>query len=87
MTEVDLQGWIGRSRVTRDTIDANQLAKIAATLDCPVPVPDEATFLPAGWHWAYFPDITPLSGIGRDGHQALGEFLPPITLPRRMWAT
>ncbi len=27
MTEVDLQGWIGRSRVTRDTIDANQLAK------------------------------------------------------------
>jgi 3-methylfumaryl-CoA hydratase len=87
MTEVDLQGWIGRSRVTRDTIDANQLAKIAATLDCPVPALDEATFLPPGWHWAYFPDITPLSGIGRDGHQALGEFLPPVTLPRRMWAS
>ena len=87
MTEVDLQGWIGRSRVTRDTIDANQLAKIAATLDCPVPALDKATFLPPGWHWAFFPDITPLSGIGRDGHQALGEFLPPITLPRRMWAS
>ena len=87
MTEVDLQGWIGRSRVTRDTIDANQLAKIAATLDCPVPALDEAACLPPGWHWAFFPDITPLSGIGRDGHQALGEFLPPITLPRRMWAS
>jgi len=87
MTEVDLQGWIGRSRVTRDTIDTNQLAKIAATLDCPAPARDEAASLPPGWHWAFFPDITPLSGIGRDGHQALGEFLPPVTLPRRMWAS
>ena len=87
MTGVDLTGWIGRSRVTRDTIDAGQLAKIAATFDCPVPALGEAASLPPGWHWAFFPEITPLSGIGRDGHQALGEFLPPITLPRRMWAS
>ena len=87
MTEPGLTDWVGRSRVTRDTIDANQLAKIAATFDCPVPDLNEAACLPPGWHWAFFPDITPLSGIGRDGHQALGEFLPPITLPRRMWAS
>ncbi len=87
MTEPGLTDWVGRSRVTRDMIDPDQLAKIAATLDCPVPGLDEAACLPPGWHWAYFPDITPLSGIGRDGHQALGEFLPPITLPRRMWAS
>ncbi len=87
MSAPDLADWVGRSRVTRDTIDADQLAKIAATLDCPAAGLDEAAGLPPGWHWAYFPDITPLSGIGRDGHQALGEFLPPITLPRRMWAS
>lgn len=87
MSAPDLADWVGRSRVTRDTIDADQLVKIAATLDCPAAGPDEAAGLPPGWHWAYFPDITPLSGIGRDGHQALGEFLPPITLPRRMWAS
>ncbi|MEM9470907.1 MAG: MaoC family dehydratase N-terminal domain-containing protein [Pseudomonadota bacterium] len=85
MTLSDLTGWVGRSRSTRDTIDQGQLEKIAATFDCPMP--GEAAALPPGWHWAYFPDITPLSGIGRDGHQALGEFLPPITLPRRMWAS
>lgn len=87
MTGLRVTDWVGRSRVTRDTIDAGQLAKIAATLDCPMPGLDEAALLPPGWHWAFFPDITPLSGIGRDGHQALGEFLPPITLPRRMWAS
>lgn len=87
MSAPDLADWVGRSRVTRDTIDGDQLAKIAATLDCPAASLDKAAGLPPGWHWAYFPDITPLSGIGRDGHQALGEFLPPITLPRRMWAS
>ena len=87
MTGSDLTGWIGRSRTTRDTIAAGQLEKIAATFDCPVSAPDGAGFLPPGWHWAFFPDITPLAGIGRDGHQALGEFLPPVPLPRRMWAS
>ncbi len=85
MTLSDLTGWVGRSRTTRDTIDQAQLEKIAATFDCQVPA--EAAALPPGWHWAYFPDITPMSGIGRDGHQALGEFLPPVPLPRRMWAS
>ncbi len=87
MSDNALTDWIGRSRTTRDTIDASQLAKIAATFDCPAAALDQLAFLPAGWHWAFFAEITPLSGIGRDGHQALGEFLPPVTLPRRMWAS
>ncbi|MEP1661349.1 MAG: MaoC family dehydratase N-terminal domain-containing protein [Anderseniella sp.] len=87
MSQSDLTDWVGRSRATRGTIDVAQLAKVAATLDRPMPALDEAACLPPGWHWAFFPDITPLSGIGRAGHQALGEFLPPITLPRRMWAS
>ncbi|MEM7634021.1 MAG: MaoC family dehydratase N-terminal domain-containing protein [Pseudomonadota bacterium] len=86
MTDVDPTGWIGRSRSTRDTIDAGQMAKIAAALSSPAPALDTTTSLPPGWHWGFFHDITPLADIGRDGHQALGEFLPPVTLPRRMWA-
>lgn len=85
MSDTDLAGWIGKSRTTRDTIDAGHLAKVAATLDGGAP--DQAVALPPGWHWAFFPEITPMSGIGRDGHQALGEFLPPVPLPRRMWAS
>jgi 3-methylfumaryl-CoA hydratase len=72
MSDNALTDWIGRSRTTRDTIDASQLAKIAATFDCPAAALDQLAFLPAGWHWAFFAEITPLSGIGRDGHQALG---------------
>jgi 3-methylfumaryl-CoA hydratase len=87
MTGKNFTGWIGKTRITTDTISTGQLAKIAATFDRPAPSTDPGQTLPPGWHWAYFAEITPLSGIGRDGHQALGEFLPPITLPRRMWAS
>jgi 3-methylfumaryl-CoA hydratase len=38
------------------------------------------------WHWLYFRDIAPRSGLGRDGHPALGGFLPPVGPARRMWA-
>jgi 3-methylfumaryl-CoA hydratase len=38
------------------------------------------------WHWIYFWPITPMNALGRDGHLAMGRFLPPIDLPRRMWA-
>ncbi len=84
MSSAYLSDWIGRTRKATDTIQSGHLAKIAATFDCQAPAKGDP--LPLGWHWAFFAEITPLSGIGRDGHQALGEFLPPITLPRRMWA-
>ena len=87
MTDSALTDWIGRSRTSIDTISADHLAKVAATFDGEPPSLEENSPLPPGWHWAFFPDITALSGIGRDGHQALGEFLPPVALPRRMWAS
>jgi hydroxyacyl-ACP dehydratase HTD2-like protein with hotdog domain len=34
----------------------------------------------------YFWAIAPRSGLGRDGHSALGGFLPPVCKARRMWA-
>ena len=86
MTQGDYKSWIGKNRTTNDTINLAQIAKVAATFDLDVSKFSNGSPLPPGWHWAFFPEITPLSGIGRDGHQALGEFLPPVTLPRRMWA-
>lgn len=42
--------------------------------------------LPLLHHWLYFWDVKPPSGLGPDGHPAKGGFLPPVPLPRRMWA-
>jgi 3-methylfumaryl-CoA hydratase len=42
--------------------------------------------LPPLWHWAYFWTAAPQSELGPDGHPARGGFLPPVPLPRRMWA-
>lgn len=42
--------------------------------------------LPLLHHWLYFWDVKPPAGLGADGHPARGGFLPPVPLPRRMWA-
>src|SRR6185295_14759388 len=42
--------------------------------------------LPPLWHWIYFTPKTPAREIGADGHPRRGGFLPPVSLPRRMWA-
>jgi 3-methylfumaryl-CoA hydratase len=42
--------------------------------------------LPPLWHWLYFLPHHRQSEIGADGHARRGGFLPPVPLPRRMWA-
>src|SRR3546814_15783247 len=32
------------------------------------------------------PQVAPMAELGTDGHPAKGSFLPPVPLPRRMWA-
>ena len=49
-----------------------------------MPVP--GTPLPPLWHWLYFLPMHRQSDIGPDGHARRGGFLPPVPLPRRMWA-
>src|SRR5690606_25062625 len=58
---------------------------MAATLDM-AETPTEGDPLPPGWHWMYFNPIIRRSGLGVVGHPQRGGFLPPIALPRRMWA-
>jgi 3-methylfumaryl-CoA hydratase len=42
--------------------------------------------LPPLWHWLYFLPLYRQSEVGPDGHAKRGGFLPPVPLPRRMWA-
>ncbi len=73
-----------------DTVTATPFAALAATLDCtgadPAVRPASGTVLPYLWHWLYFLPIAAQSEIGEDGHPKRGGFLPPVALPRRMWA-
>jgi 3-methylfumaryl-CoA hydratase len=80
-----LEAWIGRTRETHDLIAPFQARAMAATLERE-PAPGEGDALPPGWHWLYFADIARHSALGADGHEARGDFLPPVPLPRRMWA-
>ncbi len=79
-----LQDWIGRTRDLEDTLTRVPAQAMSATLDLPPPA-DRAA-LPPLWHWLYFLPSAPTSELGEDGHAAKGGFLPPVPLPRRMWA-
>ena len=81
-----LRGWIGRSETLADRCDAARVRQLAASLDLdPAPFADGAE-LPPLWHWIFTTPLSPLREAGPDGHPARGGFLPPVPLPRRMWA-
>ncbi len=81
-----LRSWIGRSESRQDQLVATPVAALSATLDREDPPPVAGTALPPLWHWLYFTPLTRHSEIGEDGHAKRGGFLPPVPLPRRMWA-
>ena len=81
-----LRGWIGRRETHDALITAAPLNLMAATLDRADPAYLPGDRLPAPWHWLYFLPAARMSEVGADGHPARGGFLPPIALPRRMWA-
>jgi 3-methylfumaryl-CoA hydratase len=81
-----LEDWIGRSETLRDTISAAPVRGLNATLDHPSLAVENGTQLFPLWHWLYFLPQHRQSEIGLDGHAKRGGFLPPVPLPRRMWA-
>ncbi|CAO3440240.1 COGs COG3777 [Azospirillum endophyticum] len=78
--------WIGRTETVSDTVTPTPYAALSATLDRPAERPEAGTPLPPLWHWLYFLPLHRQSEIGPDGHARRGGFLPPVPLPRRMWA-
>ena len=79
------EDWIGRQEQASDIIEPTRTRALCATLAAPRPlVPGDP--LPLLHHWMYFWDVRQPSALGEDGHPTRGGFLPPIPLPRRMWA-
>lgn len=83
---MDLTQWIGRSETATDVVTATPYAALSATLDREPVHPTTGTPLPALWHWLYFLPLVKRSEVSDDGHAKRGGFLPPVPLPRRMWA-
>lgn len=81
-----LQTWVGTSEVARDQIAPFPSNALAATMNRDDPIYADGVALPPLWHWLHFLPIFKLQDAGYDGHPALGGFLPPVPLPRRMWA-
>src|SRR5215470_8985227 len=81
----DWQAWIGRTETMRERIAPDRVAGLAATLGVEGDHA-EGHALPPGWHWIFFNRLVPRAELGADGHPKRGGFLPPVTLPRRMWA-
>ncbi len=80
-----LQTWIGKQETLHDDIALFPAQALAAALDNDV-LPQKNDVLPPFWEWMYFLPTPKASATGLDGHPAKGGFLPPVPLPRRMWA-
>lgn len=79
------EAWIGREEERSERILGSTVNAMAATLDLErAPLAGEA--LPPAWQWLFFNPVERRSALGADGHPRRGGFLPPIELPRRMWA-
>ena len=81
-----LRSWIGRREQVDDLVAPSRVAALAATLDRDDPAPLPGDALPPPWHWMLCVPAARQSALGPDGHPARGGFLPPVPLPRRMWA-
>jgi len=85
----DLRDWMGRRETAHDVARVAPALGLAATLDradLMARLHSAGSVLPPAWHWLYFLPTALQSTLGADGHPTRGGFLPPVTLPRRMWA-
>jgi len=81
----DLEAWVGRKETIAERIAPDRVAALGATLGRDGDFSAGAK-LPPGWHWIFLNRVVPRSELGVDGHPKRGGFLPPVSLPRRMWA-
>ena len=81
----DFSNWIGKSETATDRLEparSNAMtASVGVVTDFKAGDP-----MPLLHHWLYFWNVQPPASLGTDGHPAKGGFLPPVPLPRRMWA-
>jgi 3-methylfumaryl-CoA hydratase len=82
----DIATWIGRTRRATDDITAFPVNALAATLGHAPAGATDGTPVPPLWHWLYFLPLLRPEQTRRDGHAQGDDFMPPIALPRRVWA-
>src|SRR5208282_6631063 len=78
--------WIGRAEEKEELIALAPVQAVAAMLDDTTTEFVGGSPLPPLWQWFFFLPHAPQSQLGRDGDPQRGGFLPPIELPRRMFA-
>ena len=81
-----LRQWIGRTEVVTDVVTAHLVRGLRATLFMEIGAPKPGDAAPWTAHWCLAQPVYPMSQLGPDGHPTRGGFLPPVPLPRRMWA-
>jgi 3-methylfumaryl-CoA hydratase len=81
-----LRQWIGRSEQASDVVTRRLVEGLLATISNEPADPADGTEAPLAVHWCLAPPTAPMAQLGPDGHPARGGFLPPVPLPRRMWA-
>jgi 3-methylfumaryl-CoA hydratase len=81
-----LRQWIGRTTEASDTVTAQLVRGLRATLFMEIGAPKPGDAAPFTTHWCLAQPVYPMSELGPDGHPTRGGFLPPVPLPRRMWA-
>ena len=82
------QAWVGQEEELNDHVGEGLVARWLATLNRAAPG-DGA--VPQALHWCLCPPQAPTVQLGLDGHPLRDDsptsFLPPVPLPRRMWAS
>ncbi len=86
LTTQEFDEWKGREETARSHTTVAPIKALLATLDHDAGTPRSGDALPPLGHWLFFWPAVSQSGLGEDGHPARGGFLPPVPLPRRMWA-
>jgi 3-methylfumaryl-CoA hydratase len=81
-----LRQWIGRTEEVTDVVTAHLVRGLRATLFMEIGAPKPGDAAPWTAHWCLAQPVYPMSQLGPDGHPTRGGFLPPVPLPRRMWA-
>jgi 3-methylfumaryl-CoA hydratase len=81
-----LRQWIGRTTEASDIVTAQLVKGLRATLFQEIGEPKPGDAAPFTVHWCLAQPVFPMSMLSQDGHPTRGGFLPPVPLPRRMWA-
>lgn len=86
ISDADMKDWLGRTMTASDVITAFPLNGMSVTLDRDDEMATQDSVVPPLWHWMYFVALHRASDMRPDGHGRGGEFMPPVAMPRRVWA-